>query len=335
MIRRVFLLLVAVLMPASGVWARGAGEAAEHDHEEHHEHADGLPEIEPVDLSDGELLAVVATTSILGDVVRAVVGEAANVTVLMERGRNPHSYEPTPSALRTVERAHLVFTNGLGLEENLLDDVESIATGYVVPASAGVEPLEAEHEDEEDHHHEAGDPHVWMDPTNAIVWVRNIIHALREADPANAETYEANGEAYIHELEEIDAWIREQVASIPAARRKLVVDHKLFGYFAAQYDFRTIGAVVPATTDTAEPSARDIARLVETIRDEEVRAIFVGRTASRSLEQLARTVADEVGRDVVIIHTLTGSLAPAGEPGDTYLGFLRYNVRQIMTGVSR
>lgn len=347
-IGRVAAILSALLILTPQLWAAGGGEESSHEeHEaaEHHdEHEEGLPDIEPIELSDGGRLVVVASTNLLGDVLANVAGDAADVTVLMELGQNPHSYEPTPSALRIIERAHVIFTNGLELEENLLDDLDSLAGGYVVEASAGIEPLEPaehheeehdDHDDDQGHDHGTGDPHVWMDPNNAIVWVENIIHVLSAADPANADLYQSNGQEYIHELEEIDEWIREEVALIAMERRKLVVDHELFTYFADEYGFETVGAVVPATTDTAEPSARDIARLVETIKAEGVDAIFVSRTASRALAKLANTVAEEVGRDVAIIPTLTGSLAPAGEPGDTYLGFLRYNMGQIMTGLAQ
>ncbi len=322
-------------------------ESDDHDHDDDHdhEHADGIPHIEPIDLAAGEKLQIVATTSIVGDVVRAVAGDAIDLTVMIGLGQNPHSYQPTPSAIRAAEDAHIAFTNGLELEENLLDDLESVSTGYIVPVSAGIEPIaggddhdedhdhEAEGEDHDDHVHAAGDPHVWTDPNNAIIWVENIVEALSEADPANADGYQSRGDAYISELEEIDIFIRQAIREVPRSRRKIVVDHQAFNYFAEEYGLEVVGAIIPSTTDTTDPSARDVANVVDVIRAEDVRVIFVGRTASRGLSQLAEAVAQEVGESVRIVPTLTGSLAPAGETGDTYLGFLRYNAEQIVAGL--
>jgi len=134
-------------------------------------------------------------------------------------------------------------------------------------------------------------------------------------------------------LTELDREIRSRIASLPDERRKLVLDHESFSYFADEYGLRTVGTVVPGTSDRAEPSAQEVARLVDVIREEGVDTIFVGRTASRGLQRLAQTIADEVGREVAIVPILSGSLSTPGERGDTYLDFLRYNVEQIMTGL--
>lgn len=332
------LFVVLLLALPALVWAAGDAEGHEDDHDEAHEER-ALPEVDRL-AAAGERLEIVASTTIVGDVLARVAGDAADVTVLMNVGQNPHSYEPEPSDLRVLEEADLVFTNGLGLEVDLLDDVDRMAGGPVVPVSAGIEPIEGEEDehdadDEHDDHGHAVDPHVWMDPNNVIVWVDNMERILISADPANAETYEANAEAYREELRELDRFIRREVESIPSSRRKLVLDHETFSYFADEYGFETVGTIVPGTSDRAEPSAQEIARLVEVIREEDVRAIFVGRTASRSMERLAQTVADEVGRPVEILPTLTGSLSARGERGDTYLDFVRYNVEQILAGLGR
>jgi ABC-type Zn uptake system ZnuABC Zn-binding protein ZnuA len=357
------LVLLMALFAGANVWAGGAQEAVDdhhddhhhedHDHDHDHDHDDhgamSLPHIDPVDLGAGERLTVVATTSIVGDVVQNIAGDAAEVTVLMARGQNPHAYEPTPRAMARMNDAHVVFVNGLNLEENLMEALKGMDAGYVVPVSAGIEPRggghhhdhDDDHDDhdhdheEDDHHHAAGDPHFWFAPTNVIVWAENIAEALSEADPRNHEAYEANADAYIAELEAIDREIRAGVAEIPRSRRKLVVDHAALGYFADEYGFEVVGAVIPSTTDQAEPSAQDIAGLVEVIREEDVRAIFVGGTAGRGLRNLVNTVAEEVGRDLPVVELLTGSLAPEGSRGDTYLEFARYNGEAITGALSR
>ncbi|MFW5827960.1 MAG: metal ABC transporter solute-binding protein, Zn/Mn family, partial [Alkalispirochaeta sp.] len=238
-----------------------------------------------------------------------------------------------------------------------LDTVETAATGYIVPVSAGIEATgdhdhddddhdhgEDDHdhddddhdhgEDDHDHDHAAGDPHVWFDPNNVTVWVENIEHVMSDLLPGEHEAFEAAAERYEEQLQELDAEIRRRVASLPESRRKIVIDHASLDYFADRYGFEVIGTVIPATTDQAEPSTQAVARLVEVIRQEEAPAIFVGATASRGLEGLVNAVAGEVGRDIRIGRLLTGSLAPEGEPGDTYLGFMEYNVTQIVENLA-
>ncbi len=335
--------LLLSLFVAGRLWAGGQSENAYDANEEF------IPAIKPVELAAGERLRVVATTNIIGDVLSEVAGETTDVTTLMPAGQNPHGYTPTPSALGSVERAHIVYVNGFGLEEGLLDEIRSTATGPIVPLSAGIEPLAgndeehgddddhdggaAQNDEHDDHDHEAVDPHVWMDPNNVIVWVENMVSTLSAADPANAQTYRKNGDRYIDRLQEIDSEIRTRVARIPPERRKLVLDHELFSYFADEYGFQVVGAIVPDTSDSAEPSARDVAQLVELIRREQVPALFVGETASRGLHSLAGAIAEELGGQIKVLPTLTGSLATPGEPGDTYLGFIRYNVNQVVTGL--
>jgi ABC-type Zn uptake system ZnuABC Zn-binding protein ZnuA len=371
--RRGFALMFLVVLISSfsllfaGGGAESPGQAIEdydehdHDHDDDHDGGMVIPEIAPAQLSADNPLSVVASTSIIGDVVSRIAGDAAQVDVLMPRGQNPHSYEPTPRAMAAVEGSYIVFVNGLDLEEVLMEAIENVAGSYIVPVSAGIAVLdgeghdhddddhneddghdhddddhgEDEHHEEDDHDHGAGDPHFWFDPNNVIIWAENIADALISADPANADTYAANRDAYIAELEALDLEVRNLVASVPRARRKLVVDHVTLDYFAQEYGFEVIGEVIPSVSDQAEPSARDIARLAEEIREEGVRTIFIGGTAGRGLQNLVQAVADEVGEDVSIVSILTGSLAPAGSRGDSYLDFVRYNAEQIVSGLLR
>ena len=333
-------------LPGTAGGARESGEAEvghaeQDDHEEDHaheseHHQNGLPHIQAISLGEGQKLRVVATTSIIGDVVSNLAGDAAELTVLIGMGQDPHSFEPTPQALVAVERAHIVFVNGFGLEEVLLDAIEETAQGHIVPVSAGIETLALEKEDEGGvHDHGSVDPHVWMDPTNVLVWVENIESVLAGADPRNHEGYETRAEQYATQLRRLDAWMRVRFAEIPTAERKLVTDHHLLGYFADEYGFRVIGAVLPATGTNAEPSAKQTAELVELLRRENTRSILVGTTAGRGVDSLGRAVAAEVGGDVQIVGMLTGSLAPKGRPGDTYLGYMEYNTDQIVKAVRR
>jgi ABC-type Zn uptake system ZnuABC Zn-binding protein ZnuA len=339
--RPVFIVVIAALLmlgcsqTAASVPSQAIEDTADNDHESMQ-----LPSVEAVKLDAGEQLRVVATTNIIGDVVANVGGDAIDLTVLMDIGQNPHSYEPTPRALAAIEDAHIVFVNGLDLEEVLMESIRNTAvTGVIVPVSAGIETLELMDDahavgEEHEHDHSGGDPHFWLDPNNVIVWVENIEHVLAEADPANREIYESNAEAYIAELEALDSYIREQVALIPEANRKLVTDHGLFSYFADEYGLEIVGAVIPSFSTTAGASAGDVANLVELIQEEQVPAIFIGTTAGQGIQNLAEAISDELGSEIKVLPLLTGSLAPEGEPGDTYLGYMRFNIDQMVSGLA-
>jgi ABC-type Zn uptake system ZnuABC Zn-binding protein ZnuA len=182
-----------------------------------------------------------------------------------------------------------------------------------------------DHEDDgHDHDHLGQDPHVWFDPNNVMVWAENIASALAEADPENAGAYQERADAYVQQLEELDSWIRSQVGTIPPEHRKLITDHTSFGYFAEEYGFEQIGAVVPAPTTEAETSGQQLAELVDTIRATGVRVIFVSADIDPSLSE---RIAEDTGTEVVTLYF--GSLTP-GEPAGTYLEFMRYNVETIV-----
>jgi ABC-type Zn uptake system ZnuABC Zn-binding protein ZnuA len=325
--RKAIMLLMIVFLVASfgPLFAAGGAETQDaveehddHDHDDHDDHDhEGemmIPDIDPADLS-GSSLQVVASTSIVGDVVQKIAGDAADVTVLMALGQNPHSYEPTPREIALVEDSYIVFVNGMDLEEGLMGTIENVARTYIVPVSAGIAVIEGDEHGHGDHDHAAGDPHFWFDPTNVIIWAENIADALISADPANADVYENNRDAYIAELEALDLEVRNLVASIPRSQRKLVVDHVALSYFAEEYGFEIIGEVIPSVSDQAEPSARDIAQLADEIREEGVNAIFIGGTAGRGLQNLVQAVAEEVGRgcaDREYSHRFPGSRRKPG-----------------------
>ena len=309
-----------------------------------------IPEIKQVALSDGEKLNVVATTNIIGDVVSNIGGENIDLTVLIPQGQNPHSYEPTPGNMKAIESADIIFVNGLDLEEGLMEIIESNAKGYVVPVSAGIEPYvegeedhdheEGEEHDEadeegEEHDHAAGDPHFWVEPNNVIIWSENIKYVLAEADPANEDVYFSNNASYLVKLLEMDDYIREQIATIPADQRKIVTDHQAFHYYVEQYGLEMVGTVIPMPTTTTGISAADASALVEVLKAEGVSTIFVGTTSDEAMLALVNSIADETGLEIKVVYLLTGSLAAESEPGDTYLDFLRFNTDQIVAGLSQ
>jgi len=275
-------------------------------------------------------LQVVATTTIVGDVVRQVGGEAVDVQVLVPAGADPHAFEPAPQDVARVAKARMVFANGAGLE-GFLDRLLANAGGHgeVVRVSDGITLRELGEGQAAEaagaHDHEEGDPHVWTDPNNVVVWTHTIEDALARLDPKNAARYHANATAYRAKLQELDAWVRGQVARVPEAKRKLVVDHEALGYFADRYGFQQVGTVFPGFSTLAEPSAQGLVALEEAIRRHGVKAVFAGSTVNPGL---ARRVAADTGTALVTLYT--GSLTPPGGDAATYIDLVRHNVAAIV-----
>lgn len=281
-------------------------------------------------VQEGQKVRVVATTTLVGDVVKQVGGEWIDLRILLPVGADPHSFEPAPQDAAKLAQADLVFANGLNLEAFLQPLIESAGVAErVVYVSEGIEPLSLAEEEHghtgEAHAHGEADPHVWMDPNNVMVWVDNIEKALSAHDPAHAADYAANARTYRQALQDLDAWIREQVAQLPPENRKIVTDHLVFGYFARRYGFEQVGAVVPGFSTMASPSAQELAALETQIRQLGIKAVFVGTTVNPAL---AQRLAEDVGTKVVTIYT--GSLSPADGPAATYLDFMRYNVLALV-----
>ncbi len=293
---------------------------------------DRMPALQVVSLGPGERLRVVATTSIVGDVVRNIGGERIELGVLLPLGADPHAFEPTPQDVALVADAHIVFANGAGLETFLERLLESAGGGSkVVPVSYGIELLgieagqEEEVPGEEAHADEGYDPHTWFDPNNVLIWADNIAGALGTLDPANAAAYEGDAAAYREQLRELHSWIETQVAQLPPAKRTLVTDHTTLTYFVHRYGFEQIGAVLPGSSTLAQPSAQALADLESAVRAHEVKAVFVGKTVNPSL---AQRVAQDTGTQLVFLYT--GSLGRPGEPAATYLDLMRYDVSAII-----
>ncbi|MEK6574713.1 MAG: metal ABC transporter substrate-binding protein, partial [Chloroflexota bacterium] len=272
-------------------------------------------------------LKVVATFSVLGDLVQNVGGDKIELHTLVAPGVDTHTFEPSPADNRTLAEASLVFENGLGFE-TWLDDLytSSGSKAERVAVSDGIEPLKVEGNDRGEF-----DPHVWHSAAHAIQMTRNIRDALAKADPANASAYQANAETYIAQLQELDSWILNEVKSLPEARRKLVTTHDTFGYFADRYGFEIIGTVLPSSTEGASPSAQEVAALVETVKAAGAPVVFAENVSSNTL---LRQIADEAGITVVA-SLYTDALGPTGSDGDTYLKMMRYNVTTIVSELNK
>lgn len=284
-------------------------------------------------------LEIVTTTSILGDVVGRVVAESGRVKVLIPVGADPHSFQASAAQAVTLQQADLIVVSGLNLEEGLHDVIEAAeAEGVtVVEAASFVATLpfgEGTHEHEEGtHEHEEGtlDPHIWTDPARMADVVAGLGEALAGADPVCADRWRAAAEVYRQELLALDVEIEAILAAIPTGQRKLVTNHRAFGYFADRYGFEVVGAIIPGGATLAAPSPADLAELVETLRREGVRAIFSETTQP---EDLAAAVAAELGGRVEVVRLYTGSLGQPGSGADTYVGMQRINAQRIAAALS-
>lgn len=292
-----------------------------------------LPELQPVALAAGERLQVVATTSVLGDVVSQVGGEAIALRTLIGPGQDAHSYQPAPSDLIGLSAVDVIFVNGWQLEEGLVRDLEKAAEGVpLVPISANITPLPIGAHEEEDEHGPA-DPHVWLDPHLVRVWVENVREVLSALDPARAATYAANATAYLAELDELIAYSEELLATVPAGQRRLVTNHEALAYFAHAFDFEVIGTVIPSASTISEPSARALAALVNRMEEAGVCTIFVDSAANPALAE-ATAAELRTCEDVAVLPLYTGALGAPGSGADTYLQMMRTNVDTIVAGLA-
>lgn len=298
---------------------------------------------------------VVVTTSILGDVVRELVGDLADVEVIMPPGASPHEFQASAQQAAAMREAAVLVVNGGGFEEGLLDTIEAAeADGVVVfDAMAAVgEPLEfaedahgheedgehaedeGEHAEEDgehaeaegEHGHEGADPHFFTDPSRMATAATALVDLLATELPGiDAAALRDGAGAYLTALAELDAEVEELVAGVPAERRKLVTNHEVFGYFADRYGFEVVGAVIPGGGTQAEPSAEELAELAAVLEAEGVRAVFADTS---SPDALVEALAAEVG-DVEVVELFSESLGDDGSGGATYVEMVHTNAQRI------
>ena len=287
---------------------------------------------DPLTGSTGGKLRVVATTVQIEALAREVGDDLIELHGVVPAGADSHEFEPTASDLAAIEDADLILRHGIELD-GWLDGTLSAARNAavsVVTTGISLQRGEAQHhgddvEEEDELGAEAADPHVWLDPDNAKVMVRNIEAALVAADPDNREAYEANSSAYQATLDETRAQVQAIIDEIPAADRKLVTNHDAFGYFARAFGLEVVGAVIPSVSTEAEPSAAETAELLDTIATEGVKAIFAESSVN---PDLARTLASDAG--ILIVDDLYGdSLGEPGSGAETVHGMLLFNARKV------
>jgi ABC-type Zn uptake system ZnuABC Zn-binding protein ZnuA len=332
-----------------------------------------------------ERLQIVAAHTILTDVVRNVAGNAADVTSLMPSGADPHSFQPAPQDLAWLADADVIFVNGAGFEEGLLEAIQNAGEDLnIVTASECVEILpfgehshegddaegdfdpvtaercaanyaelaalhtdenevagylgplyalecgEGDHEAVGEHDHANCDPHVWTDPHNVALWTLTVRDTLSNLDAANADTYAANAANYLNALESLlHDELEPMIEAVPVENRVLVTNHETLGYFAHRFGFEIVGVVISGGSTLAEPSAGEIAALIDTVRAGGVAALFAENTVSPAV---AQQIADETGAAFYTLYS--DSLSEADGPAGTYLDYMRYNVSTIADALS-
>lgn len=272
-----------------------------------------------------EKLEVVATFSIVADFVREVGGDRVALTTLVGPDGDAHVYSPAPSDSRRLAQAKLIVSNGLGLEGWMARLIKSSGTkAALVEAAKGVKARKSD----DAHTHGGFDPHAWQDVSNAKVYVVNIRDALASADPAGREVYEANATAYLDALDALDREVRAAVAAIPPERRRIITTHDAFGYFKAAYG---LDFVAPQGVSTeAEPSAKDVARIIQQIRREKIGAVFLENVSDpRLIERIAQETGARIGE-----RLYSDALSAPDGPAGTYIDMMRHNIRAISAALS-
>lgn len=292
-------------------------------------------------------IPVVASFSILGDLVKEVGGDRVAVTTLVGPNGDAHVFQPAPADAKKVASAQIVFVNGLGFEGWIDRLVKASGTkAEIVVATKGIAPREMadegeddhaahDHKDhdhakkgEHDHDHGGTDPHAWQSVANAEIYVANIRDALIAADPAGKGAYEANASAYTAKLEALDAQVKAAMAAIPESRRRIITSHDAFGYFGAAYGIEFIAPQGVSTE--SEASAKDVARIIRQIKAENIPAVFMENISDpRLVKRIAKETNAKIGGEL-----FSDALSDDKGPASTYIDMMKNNITQLSSALS-
>ncbi len=296
-----------------------------------------------------DLPRVVVTHSVLCDITKEIAQTTVNLDCLMEAGTDPHNYQATPEDKRAIEQAKLILYSGYSFEPSLIKMIttsQSPATKVAVSELAVPKPIKAEEHDHgeeakattdktdkidkaEEHNSEEFDPHVWHNAEYGVQMVQVVRDNLKTISPENADLYIANAAKLTTKLQDIDTWIKAQMATIPANQKKLVTTHESMGYFAAAYGITLNGALQGLTTEE-QPTATRVAALVEEIKSTKVPTVFPEANVNPGLMQV---VAKEAQIKVADTPIFGDGLGAPGTPGDTYAKMLASNTCTIVNGL--
>lgn len=279
--------------------------------------------------ASGDRLRVVATTTVLADLVAQTGGDLVEVRSLVPKGGEVHTFDPSPSDAIALAEADLVVMNGLGLDDWLRDLAASAGRDVPIVELAvdlqGVEylaPAKEAAKEGAEHAAESANPHLWLNVAYARKYVERISATLKEVDPGDAAGYDASAATYLQRLTDLEAWVNEQMSRVPDERRRVVSFHEAFPYFAAAYGIDIVDTVIDAPGQ--EPSAGDVTALIDTIRRGGIVAIFA---EPQFPSDLTETIAQETGV-AVVTDLFNDSLAEP--PVDSYEGLIRWDVERIV-----
>jgi zinc/manganese transport system substrate-binding protein len=278
-------------------------------------------------------LPVVATFSILGDLVKNVGGDRVEVTTLVGANVDSHVYSPTPADAKKVGAAKVVFVNGLGFEGWTTRLIK--ASGTKAPTVTVTKGIKSRKMEEEGHGHGHGhdhkaatDPHAWQSVANAKVYVANIRDGLIAADPAGKAAYEANARASLAKLDALDAEVKDTIGKIPADRRRIITNHDAFGYFGAAYGIEFIAPTGVSTE--AAVSAKDVAKIIAQIKKQKIPAVFMENISDpRLMEQIAKESGAKIGGSL-----FSDALSDEKGPAPTYIDMMRHNLRELSSALT-
>jgi zinc/manganese transport system substrate-binding protein len=272
-----------------------------------------------------EKIKVVATFSILADLVKNVGGDRVEVASLVGPNGDVHVYTPTPSDAKAIAAAAVVFMNGLGLEGWIERLVKASGTkAAIVVATAGIKPRAPN----PDSVRAGPDPHAWQSVANAQIYVANIRDALAQVDPAGKGSYETNARSYLAKLAALERTVTDAIAKIPIARRKVITAHDAFGYFGSAYNIAFIASQGVSTE--SEPSAKDVARLITQIKIQNISAVFLENVADpRLIERIAGETGAKIGGTLY-----SDALTDMAGPAPTYIDMIRHNVRELVAALA-
>jgi len=280
------------------------------------------------DPSQDGVIQVVATTGMVADIVREVGGDRVRVTSLMGPGVDPHLYKATQGDMAKLDQAELIFYNGLHLEGKMVKILKRMGRiKPVVPVAEKIDPKRLIRTEDGQ-----PDPHVWFDVQLWITAVETVRDHLIQADPGRKADYEARAAAYIGELEDLDRYVRKQIASIPKKRRVLVTAHDAFGYFGRAYDIQVVG--LQGINTASEYGLSDVQQLVNLLTERKIKAVFIESSVpKRSIEAVVKGAAAKGHRVSIGGELYSDALGEAGTPEGTYVGMIRHNVDTIVSAL--
>lgn len=266
---------------------------------------------------------IFTTFTVLADMAQNVAGDRAIVESIIKPGAEIHGYEPTPSDLKRGQNVNLIFDNGLNLERWATRFYNSVPQVPHITLSQGVQPVPIA----EDSYQGNPNPHAWMSPQNALIYVENIRQALAEFDPANATTYAANAATYSQQIRAIDAKLKQTISAIPAERRYIVSCEGAFSYIARDYGLQEV--YIWAVNAEQQATPKQVERVINTVKSKQIPAVFCESTVSNEAQL---QVAKETGAKFAGVFYVD-SLSPPDGPASTYLKLLEYNVNTLIKGL--